>query len=201
MSDVLGRLRAALADRYRIERELGAGGMATVYLAEDLRHHRQVALKVLKPEVAARLQHPNSLPLLDSGEAAGFFFYVMPYVEGESLRDRLARDLERVVEGELLLAAEPVAQRFALDVGHHVVERARRAARVVKREDVGVGEASRDLDLAQEALGTEDRGEVGVQHLERHGAVVLEVFGEVHRGHPARAELALDGVTVGEGSP
>src|SRR5512146_1802584 len=100
------RLRASLADRYRLERELGAGGMATVYLAEDLKHHRKVAVKVLRPElaaalgaerfmreieVAAQLQHPHILPLLDSGQADGFLYYVMPYVDGESLRDRLTR--------------------------------------------------------------------------------------------------------------
>jgi len=99
-------LRAALADRYRIERELGQGGMATVYLAEDLRHRRKVALKVLKPELAAvlgaerfvqeitttaALQHPHILPLFDSGTAEGFLYYVMPYVEGETLRERLRR--------------------------------------------------------------------------------------------------------------
>src|SRR3954470_13489123 len=101
------RLAAALADRYRIERELGQGGMATVYLAQDLRHHRQVAIKVLKPELAAvigaerflseirttaNLQHPHILPLFDSGEAGGQLFYVMPYVEGIALRDRLTRE-------------------------------------------------------------------------------------------------------------
>jgi tRNA A-37 threonylcarbamoyl transferase component Bud32 len=101
------RLTAALADRYAIERELGQGGMATVYLAEDLRHHRKVALKVLREDlaatlgterfhreiqIAAQLQHPHILPLLDSGEAAGFLYYVMPYVEGQSVRDRLARE-------------------------------------------------------------------------------------------------------------
>jgi serine/threonine-protein kinase len=93
----LERLRASLADRYRIERELGQGGMATVYLAEDLKHRRKVALKVLRPElaatlgperfgreieVAARLQHPHILGVLDSGDADGFFYYVMPFVEG-----------------------------------------------------------------------------------------------------------------------
>ena len=97
------RLKAALADRYAIEREIGSGGMATVYLADDLKHERKVALKVLKPELAAvvgaerflaeirttaNLQHPHILPLFDSGEADGFLFYVMPFVEGESLRDR-----------------------------------------------------------------------------------------------------------------
>ena len=98
MTAPIDRLTAALADRYRIERELGQGGMATVYLAEDLRHHRQVALKVLKPEIAATLgagrfareievtaglRHPHILPLFDSGSADGQLFYVMPYVEGE----------------------------------------------------------------------------------------------------------------------
>jgi serine/threonine-protein kinase len=98
---VRDRLTAALADRYAIEREFGAGGMATVYLAEDLKHKRKVALKVLKPELAAvlgaerfvqeitttaSLQHPHILPLFDSGEADGFLYYVMPYIEGESMR-------------------------------------------------------------------------------------------------------------------
>ncbi len=107
MPEPVERLQQALADRYRIERELGAGGMATVYLAEDLKHQRRVALKVLRPElaavlggerfhreiqIAAQLQHPNILPLLDSGEAAGFLYYAMPYVEGQSLRERLARE-------------------------------------------------------------------------------------------------------------
>src|ERR687887_289287 len=98
------QLNAALAGRYRIEREIGQGGMATVYLAQELRHERRVALKVLNPElgavlgverflaeirVTANLQHPNLLPLFDSGEADGLLFYVMPYVEGESLRAKL----------------------------------------------------------------------------------------------------------------
>lgn len=103
------RLRTALADQYRIERELGSGGMATVYLAEDLKHHRKVAVKVLRSDlaaslgadrflreiqIAAQLQHPHILMLIDSGEADGFLYYVMPFVDGESLRDRLARDSE-----------------------------------------------------------------------------------------------------------
>ena len=116
------RLAAAVADRYRLERELGQGGMATVYLAEDLKHHRKVALKVLRPElaatlgaerflrevtIAANLQHPNILPVHDSGEAEGFLFYVMPFVEGHSLRERLAK------EGELPV---PEAARILRDV-------------------------------------------------------------------------------------
>jgi hypothetical protein len=107
LADLLARLQSALADRYTIERELGAGGMATVYLGRDLKHGRQVALKVLRQEltatlgaerfqreiqIAAQLQHPNILPLLDSGEAAGLLYYVMPFVEGQSLRERLARE-------------------------------------------------------------------------------------------------------------
>ncbi len=103
----LAEVTAALADRYHVERELGAGGMATVYLAEDLKHHRRVAIKVLRPElaqaiggerflreinIAAQLQSPHILPLLDSGAAKGLLFYVMPFVNGVSLRDRLASD-------------------------------------------------------------------------------------------------------------
>jgi len=115
------RLSAALADRYRIERELGAGGMATVYLAADLRHDREVAIKVLHPELAAalggerflseikttaRLQHPHILPLLDSGTADGLLFYVMPYVAGETLRDRLQRERQLPIEEALRIARE-----------------------------------------------------------------------------------------------
>ena len=107
MADLREQLQSGLDDRYRLERELGRGGMATVYLAHDLKHDRQVALKVLHAELAAslgperfqreirttaRLQHPHILPVLDSGEAAGQLWYTMPYVEGESLRDRLRRE-------------------------------------------------------------------------------------------------------------
>ncbi len=124
------RLTAALADRYRIERELGEGGMATVYLAEDLKHDRKVAIKVLRPELAAvigaerflaeikttaNLQHPHILPLFDSGEADGFLFYVMPYVEGESLRDRLDRETQLGVDEAVRITRE-VAD--ALDYAH-----------------------------------------------------------------------------------
>ena len=113
MTEIISRLSTALADRYKIERELGAGGMATVYLAEDLKHHRKVAVKVLRPELSAilggerflqeieltaNLQHPNILPLYDSGEADTFLYYVMPYVEGETLRDKLDREKQVTVE-------------------------------------------------------------------------------------------------------
>jgi tetratricopeptide (TPR) repeat protein len=122
MPDPIAELTNALAGRYEILRELGAGGMATVYLARDLRHDRNVALKVLRPElaatlgpdrflneirIAANLTHPHILPVHDSGEAGGFLFYVMPFIEGESLRDKLAR------EGELPV---PEAARILRDV-------------------------------------------------------------------------------------
>ncbi|MCH7876065.1 MAG: protein kinase, partial [Gemmatimonadetes bacterium] len=121
MTDVLDRLKAALAERYRVDREIGAGGMATVYLAEDIKHHRQVAIKVLRPElaavmgaerflreieIAARLQHPHILPLYDSGEADGLLYYVMPFVEGESLRQRLDREKQLPIEDALKIAQE-----------------------------------------------------------------------------------------------
>ena len=108
MSDILDRLEKALAERYAVKSELGRGGMAVVYLAHDLKHDRAVALTVLRPElavssgasrllreirIAASLQHPHILPLHDSGEAGGLLFYSMPFVEGESLRSRLDRDL------------------------------------------------------------------------------------------------------------
>jgi len=130
MTDAPDRLITALADRYRIDSEIGSGGMATVYLAQDLKHDRQVAVKVLKPELAAilgaerflseikttaNLQHPHILPLFDSGEADGFLFYVMPYVEGESLREKLDREKQLSVE-EAVGITKAVAN--ALDYAH-----------------------------------------------------------------------------------
>src|SRR5438270_7017009 len=124
------RLSTALAGRYRIERHLGEGGMATVYLAEDLRHKRKVALKLLKPELAAvlgadrfvqeitttaALQHPHILPLFDSGTADSFLYYVMPYVEGETLRSKLDRETQLGIDEAVRIARE-VAD--ALDYAH-----------------------------------------------------------------------------------
>ncbi len=121
LADPLDALRGALAERYRIERELGAGGMATVYLAEDLKHHRNVAIKVLHAELSAilgperflkeieltaNLQHPHILPLFDSGSAEGLLFYVMPFVEGESLRERLSREKQLSISDALRIAKE-----------------------------------------------------------------------------------------------
>jgi len=130
MREIPDLLTAALADRYRLEREASAGGMATVYLAHDLRHDRSVAIKVLKPDLAAaigadrflaeirttaNLQHPHILPLFDSGEASGFLFYVMPYVEGETLRTRMSREKQLSIVAATRLAAEVAS---ALDYAH-----------------------------------------------------------------------------------
>jgi serine/threonine-protein kinase len=137
MPPQLDTLRAALAGRYEVDRELGRGGMATVYLAEDVRHHRKVAMKVLSPDLAqaigaerflreietiARLRHPHILPLYDSGEAAGLLFYVMPFVEGETLRDRLNREKQLSVDDALQLARE-VADALSYAHTHGVVHR------------------------------------------------------------------------------
>ncbi|HTR19352.1 MAG TPA: protein kinase [Gemmatimonadales bacterium] len=130
MTELLDHLKTALADRYRVEREIGRGGMATVYLAEDLRHQRPVAVKVLHPQlalslgpdrflreiqIAARLQHPHIVPLYDSGRAGDFLYYVMPYVEGESLRQRLEHEKPLPIE-EAVHIARAVAN--ALDYAH-----------------------------------------------------------------------------------
>ena len=137
MAELFARLQSALANRYILERELGRGGMATVYLARDLRHKRPVALKLLHPElafalgadrflreieVAANLTHPHILPLHDSGEVESLLYYVMPYIEGESLRDRLRRETQLPVEDALQIARE-VADALAYAHGQGVVHR------------------------------------------------------------------------------
>jgi len=137
MADQFDRLQVALADRYEIEHELGHGGMATVYLALDLKHHRRVAIKVLNAElaatlgparflreieIAAQLQHPHILPLHDSGEADGLLYYVMPYVEGDSLRGRLRRERQLPLDEALAIARE-VADALSYAHHHDVVHR------------------------------------------------------------------------------
>jgi serine/threonine protein kinase len=124
------QLQTALADRYHLERELGVGGMATVYLADDIKHDRKVAIKVLKSELAAvlgserfvteikttaRLQHPHILPLFDSGDADGQLFYVMPYLKGETVREKLDRETQLGID-EAIRVAREVAD--ALDYAH-----------------------------------------------------------------------------------
>ena len=136
MSDI-SRLTVSLSSRYAIEREIGEGGMATVYLARDLRHDRHVALKVLKPDlgavlgverflseikVTANLQHPNLLPLFDSGEADGLLYYVMPFVEGESLRSRLDREKQLPIE-EAIRISIAIANALGYAHSHGVIHR------------------------------------------------------------------------------
>ncbi len=133
----LERITQALSDRYAVERELGRGGMATVYLARDLKHDRQVALKVMRPEIAAalggdrflreieiagRLQHPNILMMLDSGEVDGLLYYVMPYAEGESLRQRLEREGQLPIDDALHISRE-VASALAHAHAQGVIHR------------------------------------------------------------------------------
>ena len=137
MTEDVSRLRDSLADRYRIERELGAGGMATVYLAHDLKHDRDVAIKVLRNELSAvigadrflseikttaNLQHPHILPLFDSGTVDGTVFYVMPFVDGESLRDTLAREKQLPLEDALRIGRE-VADALQYAHAHGVIHR------------------------------------------------------------------------------
>ncbi|MCZ6755857.1 MAG: serine/threonine-protein kinase, partial [Gemmatimonadetes bacterium] len=137
MSSQLEELKAALAGRYEIEREIGHGGMATVYLARDVKHKRQVAVKVLRPdlaaalgadrfvreiEIAANLTHPHILPLYDSGEADGFLYYVMPYIEGDTLRQRIEKEGELPV-GEAVRIIREVVDALAFAHSHGVVHR------------------------------------------------------------------------------
>jgi serine/threonine-protein kinase len=173
--DQLDRLTTALADRYAVEREIGRGGMATVYLAQDLKHGRKVAVKVLRPElgaalgperflreirIAATLNHPHILPLHDSGEADGLLYYVMPYVEGESLGERLNRERQLPVDEALQIARE-VAD--ALDYAHaeEIVHRDIKPENVLLIRghavvtDFGIGKAV-------SAAGTEEITQTGV---------------------------------------
>ena len=164
MSDVPPRLAAALAGRYTVERELGRGGMATVYLARDEKHARRVAIKVLNPDLSASLgaerfareiattaslRHPHILPLYDSGEAAGLLFYVMPVVEGESLRDRLAREHQLPLDDALRIAHE-VAESLGYAHARGVLHRDVKPENVLLSEgqaflcDFGIAKALRD---------------------------------------------------------
>src|SRR5512140_3679313 len=175
MTDVLVRLTAALADRYRLERELGAGGMATVYLAEDLRHGRKVAVKVLRPELAAvigadrflaeirttaNLQHPHILPLFDSGSAEGSLFYVMPYVEGESLRDRLRREKQLPIPDAVRIAGEIAS---ALDYAHRhgVIHRDIKPENILLHDGTALV-ADFGIALAASKAGSERMTETGM---------------------------------------
>lgn len=175
MTPLLQRLQSALGDRYAVDREVGRGGMATVYLAQDLKHDRRVALKVLHPElaatlgserflreiqIAARLQHPHILPLYDSGQADTLLYYVMPFVEGESLRDRLNRERALPVEEAVKIGRDVAA---ALDYAHrHGV-----VHRDIKPENVMVHEGEAvvtDFGIAKavQAAGGESLTQIGM---------------------------------------
>jgi serine/threonine-protein kinase len=140
MTSLPDQFQETLKGLYALEREIGRGGMATVYLARDVKHDRRVAVKVLDPnlgailgverflaeiKVTANLQHPNLLPLFDSGEAGGLLYYVMPYVDGESLRDRLTREKQLPVEDAVRIASA-IATALEYAHRHGVVHRSHR---------------------------------------------------------------------------
>src|SRR5688500_7180759 len=165
----------ALADRYALERPLGRGGMATVYLAEDLKHRRKVAVKVLRPElaaalgadrflreieIAAQLNHPHILPLYDSGAADGFLFYVMPHIKGESLRQKLERERQLSIDETFRLIAQ-VASALDHAHAHGLIHRD------IKPENILIHEGEAmvvdfGIALAMSAAGTERLTEVGI---------------------------------------
>lgn len=199
MTDPVALLNAALEGRYRIERELGAGGMATVYLAADLKHHRNVALKVLRPDLAAvvgaerflseiettaGLQHPHILPLFDSGAASGFLFYVMPFVEGESLRDRLDREKQLPVDDAVGIARK-IAD--ALDYAHErgVIHRDIKPANVLlsKRGEPLVSDFG--IALAVGAAGEGRLTETGLSLGTPHYMSPEQATGDFNVGPPA----------------
>jgi eukaryotic-like serine/threonine-protein kinase len=175
LPDVLDRLQSALANRYLLERELGRGGMATVYLAHDLKHDRRVALKVLHPELGmalgperflreiqytARLQHPHILTVLDSGESAGLLWYTMPYVEGESLRDRLRREVQLDLPDAVRIASE-VSEALGYAHEHGVVHRDIKPENVLLAKDQALV-ADFGIAKALDAAGGEKLTETGL---------------------------------------
>jgi len=174
VSDSQPQLQATLTGRYRIERELGVGGMATVYVAEDLKHHRQVAVKVVRPElaaslgaerflreidIAAKLNHPHILPLYDSGGAGDVLFYVMPLVDGQSLRDRIAKTGALPIDEAVRIIRE-VAEALAYSHQHGVVHRDIKPENILVSSghalvtDFGVAKAVSDASSAAELTGT-----------------------------------------------
>jgi serine/threonine-protein kinase len=200
--DLRERLTTALADRYTIEREIGSGGMATVYLAEDLKHHRPVAIKVLRPELAAalgperflreidvtaRLNHPHILPLLDSGEAEGLLFYVMPYVEGESLRERLALERQLPLDEALRIASE-VADALDFAHQHNVLHRDIKPENILLESKHAV---VADFWIARASSPATSAGTAGLSCVTARGSAVrcwwmtLSSVGPVNGGCPA----------------
>ncbi len=176
MASTVDRLKSALSERYAIEGEIGSGGMATVYLARDLKHHRRVAVKVLRPdlaaalgtdrflreiEIAARLQHPHILTLIDSGEAEGFLYYVMPYVEGESLRVKLAQRGELPIN-EAVRVLRDVVDALASAHKHGVVHRDIKPDNVLLAENHAVVTDFGVAKAVSEATGREKLTTAGV---------------------------------------
>ena len=198
MTTPLDRLTAALADRYRLERELGAGGMATVYLAHDLKHERDVAIKVLHPDLGAalggerflteikttaRLQHPHILPLLDSGEADGLLYYVMPFVTGETLRARLERERQLPIDDAVRIARE-VADALGYAHGHGVIHRDIKPENILLQDGHALV-ADFGIALAVQTAGGQRMTQTGL--LARHAAVHESRAGD---GRDARSTRA-----------
>ncbi len=209
MTDISARIQSALEGRYRIERELGAGGMATVFLADDLKHKRKVALKVLRPELAAvigaerflaeiettaNLQHPHILPLFDSGEVEGTVFYVMPYVEGESLRDRLEREKQLPV-GEAVRITSEVASALDYAHRHDVIHRDIKPENILLHEGQALV-ADFGIALAASGAGATRMTETGMSLGTPHYMSPEQAMGE--RDITARSDVYALGVVLYE---
>src|SRR5436853_1227086 len=203
------RLAAALSDRYIIERELGAGGMATVYLAHDVRHDRKVAVKVLRPELAAvigadrflkeikvtaNLQHPHILGLIDSGEVDGLLYYVMPYVEGESLRDRLTHEKQLPIDDAVRITRE-VANALDYAHRHHVIHRDIKPENILLHEGQALV-ADFGIALAVSAAGATRMTESGMSLGTPHYMSPEQAMGE--RELTARSDVYALGAVLYE---